>query len=112
MGQLIRAVDALEDLGAIEALCAEAVDFWVMTDRKPSDRAKAAAFFTDCLPGCDPALSQRLGFFQQDRLVGVAELAFGFPNPEDACFELRLLFPSARMCGFGRESFAHLESQR
>ena len=74
---------------ALEALCAEVAAFWAMTDPKPPDRAKADVFFTGCPPGCDPALSQRLGFFQQDRLVGVAELAFGFPNPEDACFELR-----------------------
>ena len=106
---MIRALDAVDDLAAVEALFADAAAFWVMTDRKPPDRAKAAEFFTDCPPGCDPGLSQRLGFFQQDRLIGVAELAYGFPNPEDAYLGLMLFAPSARACGYGRAFLAEVE---
>ena len=97
MGQLIRTLDPQADFAAVEALYAEAAAFWLMTDREPPDRAKVDEFFTDCPPGGDPALSHRLGFFQQDRLIGVAELGFGFPNPEDAYLGLMLFAPSARV---------------
>lgn len=86
---MIRALDVVADFAAVRVQYVEAAEFWIMTDRKPTDRAKADEFFTDCPPDCGPAQSQRFGFFQQDRLVGVPELAFGFPDPEDACFELR-----------------------
>ena len=67
-----------------------------MTDRKPPDLQKAAEFFTDCPPGCDPARSHRLGLFERDGLIGVAELAFGFPKSNDGYLGLMLLSPSAR----------------
>ncbi len=102
-------MDADADIAAVEALFAEAAEFWVMTDRKPPDRATAQAFFTDCPPGCDPALSARLGFFQQDRLIGVVELAFGFPNSEDAYLGLMLFAPSARGCRYGRVFLVEVE---
>jgi GNAT superfamily N-acetyltransferase len=102
-------LDADADIAAVEALFAEAAEFWVMTDRKPPGRATAQAFFTDCPPGCDPALSARLGFFQQDRLIGVAELAYGFPNSEDAYLGLMLFAPTARGCGYGRVFLAEVE---
>lgn len=109
MDPLIRPLDPTADLDAVSALYAEAADFWVMTDRTPPDRAKAAQFFTDCPPGCDPAQSLRLGFFQQDRLVGVAELSFGFPEPKDAYLGLMLFAPSARSSGFGPVFLAEVE---
>lgn len=109
MGQLIRTLDPQADFAAVEALYAEAAAFWLMTDREPPDRAKVDEFFTDCPPGGDPALSHRLGFFQQDRLIGVAELGFGFPNPEDAYLGLMLFAPSARGCGYGRVFLAEVE---
>jgi GNAT superfamily N-acetyltransferase len=98
---LIRDLDPHLDLGAVEALYLDAAAFWIMSDRKPPDRAKAEAFFIDCPPGCDPALSQRLGLFENDRLIGVAELSFGFPESNDAYLGLMLLAPAARGRGLG-----------
>ena len=99
----------MSDLAAVEALYQAAAEFWVMSDRKPPSRHKAAEFFTDCPPGCDPGASQRFGFFEQERLVGVAELAFGFPNSEDSYLGLMLFDPAARGRGLGQVFLAEVE---
>lgn len=109
MARLIRALDPAADLEAVWALYAQARAFWCMTDRKEPTRATAEAFFTDCPPGCDADLSARLGFFEQDRLVGVAEIAFGFPKPADAYLGLMLFEPMSRGRGLGPQFLRHCE---
>lgn len=94
---------------AVETLFGAAAAFWLMTDRKPTDRKNAEAFFTNAPPGCDPAASLRLGFFEHDLLVGVAELAFGFPEPEDAYLGLMLFDPAAQGRGLGPAFLAEVE---
>lgn len=109
LAPLIRRLDPAGDLDAVERLYQAAAAFWVMTDRTPPDRQKAVEFFTDGPPGCDPAVAQRLGLFEQDRLVGVAELSFGFPEPEDGYLGLMLFDPAARGRGLGPLFLAEVE---
>jgi GNAT superfamily N-acetyltransferase len=106
---LIRRLDPDTDLAAVIAAYAEAADYWTLADGKPPDAAKAASFFTDCPPGCDPALSHRLGLFVEGRLAGVAELSFGFPAAGDAYLGALILAPRSRGQGFGRSVLAHVE---
>lgn len=106
---LIRPLDPLADLAAVEALYAQAAAFWVMTDRKPPDRQKAMDFFHDTPPGCDPAASSRLGLFEQGELVGVAELSFGFPEPDSAYLGLMVFAPAKRGRGLGAALLSHVE---
>lgn len=106
---LIRPLDPAADLAAVTAAFAEAADYWTLADRRPPDAAKAAAFFTDGPPGCDPARSHRLGLFVADRLVGVAELSFGFPASGDAYLGAMILSPALRGQGHGRALLAHVE---
>lgn len=106
---LIRALDPATDLPLIEALYAEAADYWRLADHAAPDRAKAAAFFTDAPPGADAARSHRLGLFVGERLSGVAELSFGFPAPDDAYVGLMLLAPRLRGQGYGARFLARLE---
>ena len=107
--RLIRSLDPVADLDAVAGLYVRAAAFWLMTDRKPPDPAKAAAFFTDGPPGCDPSISCRLGVFEDCGLLGVAELSFGFPGPEDAYLGLMLIDPAARGRGLGRVFLAEVE---
>ncbi len=106
---LIRPLDQQSDVGLVEALYAEAADYWILADRVPPDRAKALAFFTDCPPGADPARSLRLGLLVEGRLAGVAELSFGFPETRDAYLGLMILAPRLRGLGFGARFLAHVE---
>lgn len=108
--QLIRTLDPVSDLAAVEALYAEASEFWMMTDRTPPDRQKAVDFFHDTPPGCDPAASHRIGFFEHSDLNGVAELAFGFPEPNSAYLGLMVLAPKVRGRGLGKAFLAHVET--
>ena len=109
MAQLIRTLDPVGDFEAVWALYSQAHQFWCMTDRKDPTRATAEAFFTDTPPGCDAALSARLGFFEQDQLVGVVEMSFGFPKPEDAYLGLMLFEPMSRGRGLGPQFLRHCE---
>ena len=107
---LIRKLDPVEDLAAVISAYAEAADYWALADRTPPDATKAATFFTDCPPGCDPTRSHRLGLFVNDRLSGVAELSFGFPGPADAYLGSMILAPKARGQGLGAAFLAHVET--
>jgi GNAT superfamily N-acetyltransferase len=104
----IRQLDPITDLDAVEALYAQASDYWRLADHAEPDRQKALDFFTDCPPDCDPAASHRLGLFQDGRLQGVAELGFGFPSPGDAYLGLMILAPTARSHGFGQVLLAEI----
>jgi len=107
---LIRPLTQHADIALVEALYAEAADFWLLSERRPPDRAMAEAFFTDCPPGGDPANGRRLGLFDDGRLSGVAELYFGFPDPKDVYIGLMLLAPRLRGLGHGARLLAHVET--
>lgn len=98
----IEALEAGRDLALVQAFYAEAGDYWLLADRALPGPQKAAAFFTDGPPGCDPATSLRLGLFEAGRLMGLAELSFGFPAAGDGYLGLMLLHPDARGRGLGR----------
>lgn len=106
---LIRPLDPAADVPLVEALYAEAADYWLLADRARPDRARTQAFFTDAPPGADAARSHRLGLFVGERLSGVAELSFGFPTPDDAYLGLMLLAPRLRGQGHGARFLARLE---
>jgi GNAT superfamily N-acetyltransferase len=106
---MIRTLDPETDLAAVDLLYTQAADYWLLADRQPHDRRKAAAFFTDGPPGCDPARSYRMGIFEGGDLAGVAELSFGFPEACDAYLGLMLLAVQARGKGLGKTLLVHLE---
>lgn len=107
---MIRPLDPVTDLPLVLAFYEQAGDYWLLADRVPPGPQKAVDFFTDGPPGCDPGRSHRLGLFDVGELVGVAELSFGFPLPDDAYLGLMLLHPQARGRGFGRVFLAHVEA--
>lgn len=109
--RLIRPLDPIADLDAVEDLYSRAADYWILADRRAPDRQKAAEFFTDTPPRCDPAASHRLGLFQEGTLVGVAELSFGFPLPGDAYLGLMLLDATRRGQGLGQVLLAEVETR-
>jgi GNAT superfamily N-acetyltransferase len=88
----------------------EAPDYWLLAEGRLDPEAQAQDFFTDAPPNCDPAQSDRLGLFVAQRLSGVAELSYGFPEPNDAYLGLMLIGPWAQGQGHGRTFLAHLEA--
>jgi ribosomal protein S18 acetylase RimI-like enzyme len=104
-----RELDPALDLAIVEQAYAEAADYWTLADRTPPDAAKAASFFTESPPGCDPSRSHHLGLYVDDRLGGLAELSFGFPDPGDAYLGLMILAPRFRDQGYGCILLARVE---
>ena len=88
----------------------EAPDYWLLAEGRVEPERQAAEFFTDAPPNSDPAQSNRLGLFLGGRLSGVAEISYGFPEPDDAYLGLMLLGPWAQGAGHGRSFLAHAET--
>lgn len=88
----------------------EAPDYWLLAEGRCDPAAQAQDFFTDAPPNCDPAESDRLGLFLNQRLSGVAEVSYGFPEPGDAYLGLMLLGPWAQGSGHGKAFLAHAEA--
>ena len=85
----------------------EAPDYWLLAEGRCDPDIQAQDFFTDAPPNCDPAQSDRLGLFLNQRLSGVAQISYGFPQPNDAYLGLMLLGPWAQGAGHGRTFLAH-----
>ena len=88
----------------------EAPDYWILAEGRVDAERQAQDFFTDAPPNCDPAQSDRLGLFVNQRLSGVAEVSYGFPEPNDAYLGLMILGPWAQGVGHGRSFLAHVET--
>ena len=106
---LIRTLDPSE-APLVAALYREAPDYWLLAEGSVNPDRQAAEFFTDGPPGCDPTLSHHLGLFVNGRLSGVAEVSFGFPEPQDAYLGLMLIGHWAQGAGHGRSFLAHVET--
>lgn len=105
----IRALDPSADLSLVAGFYTEAPDYWLLAEGRCDPDHYAAAFFTDCPPGCDPAASHRLGLFLGPRLSGLAELSFGFPQPGDAYLGLMVLGTWAQGQSLGPGFLAEVE---
>ena len=114
----IRPLNPLTDRAAVAALLTEAQDYYRLWLGRAPGPEQVEAVFTAGPPGCDPAKSHRLGLYLRDPnsgeahtgLSGVAELSFGFPQPNDAYLGLMVLAPYARSQGHGAAFPAHIES--
>ncbi|WP_137109190.1 GNAT family N-acetyltransferase [Rhodobacter sp. SY28-1] len=85
----------------------EAPDYWLLAEGRCDPESQAQDFFSDAPPNCDPATSDRLGLFLNHRLSGVAEVSYGFPEPNDAYLGLMLIGPWAQGAGHGKAFLAH-----
>jgi ribosomal protein S18 acetylase RimI-like enzyme len=90
------------DRAAVADLYARAADYVLLETGAPPDDSTLDDFFSGAPPGIDPATSVRMGAEGPQGLMGVAEMAFGYPGPRDAYIGLLLLDPAARGCGLGR----------
>lgn len=107
----IRQLIQRDDAQAVRDLYDSAADFVAMeTGLVPNDET-VAEFFTDCPPGADVAKSQKLGLFQPDGLlVAISDLAFGYPDADDAYIGLLLIAANSRGMGLGRIFVEHMTS--
>lgn len=97
----IRALSPTRDRDLVADLYARAADYVLLEGGVPPTPGMADDFFADAPPGGDPAEGAKLGLFDGDRLMGVADLAFGWPEPRDAYLGTMILAPEARGRGLG-----------
>jgi GNAT superfamily N-acetyltransferase len=112
---VVRPLDPVADRALAAALFADAADYVALERGEAMTPALADAlareFFTDAPPGADPASSLRLGLVHPaGRLLGLADLAFGYPSPGDAFLGLMILAPDARAGGLGAAFLAQAEA--
>lgn len=107
----LRKVDPGKHGRLVAGLFLEAADFVRMTEGLEPGPAQAAGFFKGVPPGGDIAQSVKVGLFDGAKLLGIADMAFGYPEPGDGYIGLMLLAPSARGRGLGRALLALLEEE-
>jgi ribosomal protein S18 acetylase RimI-like enzyme len=106
---MIRALAAETDTAAVRDLFARAADYVLLETGQHPDDAQTIDFFTSAPPSVDPATSLRLGMFlPSGQLVAIADLAFGYPNPDDAYIGLMLIDPTHRGKRLGQQMLGHL----
>lgn len=86
-------------------------DFVMLTEGVAPGPAQVAGFFKGVPPGCDIAQSVKVGLFEADLLLGIADMAFGFPEAADAYIGLMLITPNARGKGLGKALLSLLEEE-
>lgn len=107
---VIRALDPAKDRDAVMAVYRAATDYVLLETGAPPEDGLADEFFADAPPGGDPADGLKLGLFDGDDLVGIADVAFGWPEPRDAYLGLMILAPQARGRGLGAAFLRYVEA--
>ena len=104
----IRRLDPQADRAMVDAFFLASADYVRLERDADPGPEVTEEFFTEAPPGCDPAQSLRLGLFDPG-LIGIAEMAFGYPTALDAFIGLMMIAPAARGKGAGRRLLRHLE---
>ena len=106
---MIRELDPATDAATVLDLYGRASDFLDLESGRTPDDAVVEEYFTDAPPGGDAATSLKLGLFEDGRLVGIVDLAFGYPRASDAYLGLMVFAREARGRGLGRVFLRHVE---
>lgn len=94
------------DDAAVLDLMVRAADYSLLEKGRPPVAADVPAFFASCVPGGDLAEAVKLGFWQDEVLLGVLEMSYGYPDPADAYIGLLMLDKAARGAGIGPQLLA------
>ncbi len=101
-------LDRERDLGAVAAIYDRAADYLALESGLCPDLA-AQAFFDDQPPAGSEA-PFKFGVTDNDGgLVAIGDLAYGYPDPDDAYLGLLLLVPESRGRGLGETIFAEVQ---
>lgn len=104
-------LDPAKHAALVAGLFLKANDFVRLTEGVDAGPAQVAGFFKGVPPGCDLAQSVKVGLFEDTSLLGIADMAFGYPEAGDGYIGLMLFDPQARGKGLGKALLALLEEE-
>lgn len=107
----LRKLDPAKDALAVGGLFLRAADYVAMAEGTAPGPAQVAGFFKGVPPGGDIAQSVKVGLWEGAALLGIADMAFGYPKPGDGYIGLMLFVPEARGKGLGKALLALLEEE-
>jgi len=107
----LRKLDPDKHALAVGRVFLAAADYVRMMEGTAPGPAQAAGFFMGVPPDCDITQSVKVGLFEGDSLLCIADMAFGYPHPGDAYIGLLLCIPEARGKGIGAAVLALLEEE-
>ncbi len=106
---MIRTLHSATDTDIVRDLFTRASDYVLLETGQAPSNATTTEFFTKAPAGIDPATSLHLGLFTADNLlVAIAQIVFGFPNPDDAYIGLLLIDPDHRGKRLGQRLLDHI----
>ncbi len=105
---MIRVLLQATDTAAVADLFRRAADYVLLESGQPPNSSQTEDFFTGTPPGIDPATKLHFGWFEQDHLVAMSEVVFGFPNLDDAYIGLLLIDPAHRGERLGQKMLDHV----
>ena len=105
---LIRELDPDADTAAVRHLFDRAADYLHLETGEGPSNAHVADFFAPAPFAAGPADTLKLGLFSGGRLDAIADLAFGFPQREDAFIGLLLIAADRRGHGLGHLFVDHI----
>lgn len=107
----LRKLDPAKDAVLVARLFLQSADFVRLTEGVDPGPPQVAQFFKGVPPGGDLADSLKLGLFDGPVLLGIADLGYGYPEPDDAYIGLLLFAPEARGQGYGKALLALIEQE-
>ncbi len=108
---MIRALDPVADWAAVWAFWDSCRDFSEMERGLTDHERQTEGFFHDAPPNAVPAKQMRLGVFDEDRLIGIASVDFGFPEATDGYIGLMAFAEDVRGGGLGPRLLRHIEAE-
>ncbi len=107
----LRKLDPSKHAALVAGLFLKSNDFVRLTEGVDAGPAQVAGFFKGVPPGCDIARSVKVGLFEGAALIGIADMAFGYPEAGDGYIGLMLFAPEMRGKGLGKALLALLEEE-
>jgi putative acetyltransferase len=102
-------LDRERDTDRVFRVFQSAADYVLLETGSLPTMENVREFFEDAPPGEAPDAVLKLGIVGKGKLVGIADLAFGYPSSKDAYIGLLLIDNAERGKGFGRAALAQLE---
>lgn len=103
---LVRPLDPAVDRDGVARVILASADYYTLVNGESPDERDVAEFQTDVAPGRSVGEMLKLGIESVDgRLVGIADVAPGYPGPDTWYIGLLLIEPSARRSGAGLVAF-------